>query len=146
MPSAACCPPVRARTRGCRSQRTEWSRDGDLVAFDTDLVGPFGYLTDVSHTYLCGIREPTAEQRDAYRSAYEFVQTSIPEFTEGRTFQELGGLLGSRFPERHRSLKYPFIAHGCGAADEYPASSSRIITSVPSWRSWSSASRPSWVW
>lgn len=95
--------------------------DGDLVAFDTDLVGPFGYLTDISRTYLCGDREPTAEQREVYRSAYDFVQTGIPEFTAGRTFRELGELLGPRLPEPYRNLKYPFLAHGCGAADEYPA-------------------------
>jgi Xaa-Pro dipeptidase len=95
--------------------------EGDVVAFDTDLVGPFGYLTDISRTYLCGDLPPTVEQRDAYRAAYEFVHTSIPEFRAGRSFRELGELLGPRLPERYRSLKYPYIAHGCGAADEYPA-------------------------
>lgn len=96
-------------------------QDGDLVAFDTDLVGPHGYLTDISRTYMCGGSAPTAEQRDAYRSAYEFVRSSIPEFRAGRSFRELGELLGARLPERYRHLRYPFIAHGCGAADEYPA-------------------------
>ncbi len=95
--------------------------NGDLVAFDTDLVGPFGYLTDISRTYFCGDGKPSAEQIDAYRSAYEYVQSSIPEFTAGRTFRELGELLGPRLPDRYRELKYPFIAHGCGAGDEYPA-------------------------
>ncbi len=96
-------------------------RDGDLVAFDTDLVGQFGYLTDISRTYLCGDAPATAEQREAYSAAYEFVQGSIPEFTAGRSFRELGELLGPRLPDKYRPLKYPFIAHGCGAADEYPA-------------------------
>ena len=27
---------------------------GDLVAFDTDLIGPAGYLADLSRTYLVG--------------------------------------------------------------------------------------------
>lgn len=96
-------------------------QNGDLIAFDTDLVGPFGYLTDISRTYFCGEADPTSEQRDAYRAAYGFVQQSIPEFTAGRSFRELGELLGPRLPREYRSLKYPFIAHGCGAADEYPA-------------------------
>lgn len=95
-------------------------QSGDLVAFDTDLVGPFGYLTDISRTYFCGDGDPTPEQRDAYKAAYEFVRTGIPEFTPGRTFRELGELLGPRLPEKYRAQKYPFIAHGCGAADEYP--------------------------
>jgi len=94
--------------------------DGDVVAFDTDLVGPFGYLTDISRTYLCGDRPPTAEQREVYQAAYEFVQESIPEFVAGRSFAELGEKLGNRIPERYRQQRYPFIAHGCGAVDEYP--------------------------
>jgi Xaa-Pro aminopeptidase len=94
--------------------------DGDLVAFDTDLVGPLGYLTDISRTYLCGDRAPTKAQRQVYRAAYTFVQESIPEFVAGRSFAELGELLGSRIPEQYRAQRYPFIAHGCGAADEYP--------------------------
>lgn len=95
--------------------------DGDLVAFDTDLVGPYGYLTDISRTYLCGDRPPTTEQREVYSAAYDFVHESIPEFVAGRSFEELGELLGPRIPERYRQQKYPFIAHGCGAVDEYPA-------------------------
>src|SRR5687768_7506676 len=47
--------------------------NGDLVAFDTDLVGPFGYLTDISRTHLCGDRRASGDQHDVYRAAYEFV-------------------------------------------------------------------------
>jgi Xaa-Pro dipeptidase len=94
--------------------------DGDVVAFDTDLVGPFGYLTDISRTYLCGDRRATREQRAVYQAAYEFVHESIPEFVAGRSFAELGEMLGNRIPERYRQQRYPFIAHGCGAVDEYP--------------------------
>ena len=94
--------------------------EGDLVAFDTDLVGPHGYLTDISRTYLCGERPPTDEQRAVYQAAHEFVHTSIPEFLPGRSFEELGRTLGPRIPEAYRQQRYPFIAHGCGAVDEYP--------------------------
>jgi Xaa-Pro dipeptidase len=95
-------------------------QNGDLVAFDTDLVGPFGYLTDISRTYLCGDRPATTEQREVYQAAYAFVHESIPEFVAGRSFAELGEMLGRRIPVRYRQQRYPFIAHGCGAADEYP--------------------------
>jgi Xaa-Pro dipeptidase len=33
---------------------------GDLVAFDTDLIGPAGYLADPSRTYLVGSTKPSA--------------------------------------------------------------------------------------
>lgn len=96
-------------------------RDGDPVAFDTDLVGPYGYMTDISRTYLCGDAEPSPELRDAYQAAHGFVHGAIPEFRAGRSFAELGDLLGPRLPTEYRALRYPFLAHGCGAADEYPA-------------------------
>lgn len=95
--------------------------NGDLVAFDTDLVGPFGYLTDISRTYLCGDRPATTEQRDVYQAACGFVRESIPEFVAGRSFADLGEALGNRIPKQFRQQRYPFIAHGCGAVDEYPA-------------------------
>lgn len=41
--------------------------DGDLVAFDTDMIGSFGYCADVSRTFHCGPSVPTPEQRDLYK-------------------------------------------------------------------------------
>ena len=40
---------------------------GDLVAFDTDLIGPYGFCADLSRTWLCGDGPPSDEQRDLYR-------------------------------------------------------------------------------
>ena len=94
---------------------------GDLVAFDTDLVTRDGFLIDVSRTYLCGEDVPTDEQRRLYQTAHEFLVTCIPEFRPGRSFRELGEALGRRLPSAFHELRYPFIAHGCGYADEYPA-------------------------
>src|SRR6202044_1900652 len=63
--------------------------DGDLVAFDTDLVGEDGYLSDVSRTYLCG-STPTDEQRRLYATAYEYVHGNLPDLRAGASFEELG--------------------------------------------------------
>ncbi len=94
--------------------------DGDLVAFDTDLVGARGYLTDVSRTYHCGDRRPTDEQRRLYQASYAFLQECLPELRPGVSFEELGHRLGPRLPSRYHELRYPFIAHGTGLVDEYP--------------------------
>lgn len=95
-------------------------RDGDLVAFDTDLVGEFGYLTDISRTYLCGDRPPSGEQRRLYQIAFEFLQNCLPEFRAGASFEELGRRLGPLLPEKFHPQRYPFVAHGTGMVDEYP--------------------------
>jgi Xaa-Pro dipeptidase len=94
--------------------------DGDLVAFDTDLVGDHGYLTDISRTYLCGDRRATDEQRRLYQTSYEFLRTCLPEFRAGASFDELGRRLGPKLPREFQPLRYPFIAHGTGLVDEYP--------------------------
>ncbi len=46
---------------------------GDLVAIDTDTIGPEGYVADFSRTFLCGDRASAAQQ-EAYRVAYDFVR------------------------------------------------------------------------
>ncbi len=94
--------------------------DGELVAFDTDLVGEHGYLTDISRTYLCGDRPPLPEQRRLYEASYAFLQECLPAFRVGASFAELGERLGPLLPEEYRAQRYPFIAHGTGLVDEYP--------------------------
>lgn len=95
-------------------------QNGDLVAFDTDLVGASGYLTDISRTYLCGDRRPSDEQRRLHETSYAFIQECLPYFRPGASFEELGRLLGHRLPPEYHALRYPFIAHGTGLVDEYP--------------------------
>ena len=41
-------------------------RSGELMGFDTDLVGSYGYCTDMSRTWLCGDEKPTDEQKEIY--------------------------------------------------------------------------------
>jgi Xaa-Pro aminopeptidase len=93
--------------------------DGDLVGFDTDLVGEDGYLCDISRTYLCGDK-PTDDQRRLYNVAYEYVHGNLPDMRAGASFEELGERLKQRLPAEFEALRYPFIAHGSGLADEYP--------------------------
>jgi len=68
-----------------------------------------------------GDRPPTDEQRRLYGIAYEFVYSAIPEFVPGASIRELGERLGSRLPDEFQTLRYPFVAHGSGLADEWPA-------------------------
>ena len=90
------------------------------MAFDTDLVGRHGYLTDVSRTYLCGDRPPSDEQRRLHQVSYDFLHSCLPAFRPGASFAELGHRLARLLPEEFRAQRYPFIAHGTGLVDEYP--------------------------
>jgi Xaa-Pro dipeptidase len=96
-------------------------QDGELVAFDTDLVGPRGYLTDISRTYLCGTAAPTKSQRRLYGIAYEYLQDALTYFRPGIAFSELESVLVPKIPSEYQARHYPNLAHGSGLADEYPA-------------------------
>ena len=61
---------------------------GDIVAFDTDLVGPYGYCCDISRTWVCDAR-PSDEQRRIYAEAYAQVQENKALLKPGATFREL---------------------------------------------------------
>ena len=92
---------------------------GELVAFDTDMVGPFGYFADVSRTWLCGDGKPSRAQRDIYRHAWEEIQHNISLIEPGIRFAELAAKI---YPRRAEFIKhrYPCFAHGAGMSDEYP--------------------------
>jgi Xaa-Pro aminopeptidase len=94
-------------------------RNGYLDAFDTDMAGPMGYFTDVSRTFLCGDRVPTAEQRALHSFAREFINGVIPLCRAGVTFSEIAERAPA-VPDRYRANRYPFIAHGIGMSDEWP--------------------------
>ena len=93
---------------------------GDLVAFDTDLIGPAGYLADLSRTYLVGSTTPTARQRRLYADAQAFLADIIAELKPGAALDEVGERLSRRLPAAYHAQRYPFIAHGSGLSDEYP--------------------------
>lgn len=95
-------------------------RAGELVAFDTDMIGPFGYCSDVSRTYFCGPGRPSDEQKDLYKRAHEEVHHNIDLMRPGASFRDItyGGF---RQPDRFRALRYPVLAHGVGMSDEWPA-------------------------
>ena len=62
---------------------------GELIAHDTDVVGPHGYYVDFSRTFLCGDGRPTAEQRTLHRLACEQIQHNMALIAPGRTFREI---------------------------------------------------------
>ena len=94
-------------------------RAGELVAFDTDLIGPFGYCSDVSRTWFCGPGKPSDEQKRLYTYAYEQVQTNIDEFRPGRTFRDIAAS-SWRIPNEFVARRYGSMTHGVGMADEWP--------------------------
>ena len=95
-------------------------QEGDMMAFDTDLVGTHGYCCDISRSWIVGDARPTDEQRTLYQIAYEHVMTNISLIKPGMTFTEMTAK-AHRLPEAYRPLRYGVLAHGVGLCDEYPS-------------------------
>lgn len=94
-------------------------QSGDLVAFDTDMVGPMGYFADISRTLHCGPDKPTKRQKQLYRLAYEEVQANLGLVRPGISFFEIQDQ-AFNVPEEYRQQAYPCIMHAVGLCDEYP--------------------------
>lgn len=94
--------------------------DGDLVAFDTDLVGPYGYCCDISRTWLAGTGRPTNEQHALYAMAMEQIAANMEILRPGRTFRDLSDSAASLTSECLPN-RYSVLFHGVGLCDEFPA-------------------------
>jgi len=94
--------------------------NGDIVAFDTDLIGVYGMCCDISRTWLCGDREPTAEQKRLYKAAHSQVMNNLALLKPGLTFREFTYSADLGAPE-FRAQRYSVMAHGVGLCDEYPS-------------------------
>jgi Xaa-Pro dipeptidase len=93
---------------------------GEIVNFDTDLVGPFGYLADISRAWTVGHTKPTDEQRKLYSLAHEQIQTNQTILKAGMSYREFSELAW-KIPEKYYANRYCVMAHGVGMADENPA-------------------------
>jgi Xaa-Pro aminopeptidase len=93
---------------------------GDLVAFDTDLIGPYGYCADISRTWLCGDGPATEAQPTLYRVAREQIAHNLAQIKAGVSFREFSERAFA-LPERYRANRYSTVVHGVGLCDEYPA-------------------------
>jgi len=96
---------------------------GDIVAYDTDLVGAYGMMVDVSRTWIAGdgrgaCGAPTAEQQHTYELAREQIDRNTELLTVGRSFHEL--TFDAWFPDPDHYRHYSCLFHGVGQCDEFP--------------------------
>lgn len=92
---------------------------GDLVSFDTDLIGPYGYCADISRSWLCGDK-PSDEQRRLYARAVEQIKHNTALLKPGVSFREVSEKAW-KIPDEFLANRYGSLIHGVGLADEYPS-------------------------
>jgi Xaa-Pro aminopeptidase len=102
---------------------------GDLVAFDTDAVGCYGYYSDFSRTFLAGDGRPSGTQRMLYGLAQDQIEHNLALLKPGLGFRELAGSAWP-IPAPYQKHRYLGVVHGCGMTGEYP-----IIAHAMDWDS-----------
>ena len=91
---------------------------GELVAFDTDMVGPYGYCADISRTFVEGNRF-NDEQKRLYSLSLEHIQHNEKLIKAGTSFREFAEK-SWKLPDNCYDNHYPCILHGIGLCDEWP--------------------------
>ena len=91
---------------------------GDLVAFDTDMIGTYGYCTDISRTFVEG-GKLNEEQKKLHALAYENIKYNEQLIKPGMTFKEFAEKAW-KLPDNCYDNHYPCQVHGIGLCDEWP--------------------------
>jgi Xaa-Pro aminopeptidase len=105
---------------------------GDVVAFDTDMVGPLGYVADISRSWICPGRPASDRHRRLYQIAEEQVRFNSALLRSGLGFREFAENAW-KVPDSYASQRYLGNIHGLGLVDEYP-----VIPFIEDFAAWGS--------
>jgi Xaa-Pro aminopeptidase len=95
-------------------------RQGDLLSFDTDLIGPYNYCADLSRSWTIGHVPMTDTQREYYAVALDQIAHNVGILKAGMTSREFNEK-SWRIPEKYQARRYSLAMHGVGLADEWPS-------------------------
>jgi Xaa-Pro aminopeptidase len=92
---------------------------GEMISFDTDMIGPYGYCADLSRSWTCGHVPMTPVQRGIYRLALDQIEHNTAILLAGLEFAEFNEK-SWRIPEVNQPFRYSLAIHGVGLVDEWP--------------------------
>ena len=91
---------------------------GEMVSFDTDMVGPYGYCADISRAFVEG-HNFNDEQKKLYLMAVEHIHHNSRLIKPGISFKEFTEN-SWKLPEEYYGNRYSCMVHGIGLCDEWP--------------------------
>ena len=94
-------------------------QNGEIVSFDTDMVGPYGYCADISRAFVCG-NIFNDEQKQLYLLAVEQINHNSRLIKNGTSFREFTDK-SWKMPQEYYGNRYSVMVHGIGLCDEWPA-------------------------
>jgi Xaa-Pro dipeptidase len=118
---------LETRLLTCGSRTNPWyqecsdnvCQEGELISFDTDMVGPYGYCADLSRGWTCGHTRMNKKQAELYNSAVEQIDHNLALIKPGTSFAEFNQK-SWRIPEKYIPYRYSLAVHGVGLVDEWP--------------------------
>ena len=93
--------------------------EGQMISFDTDQIGPYGYCADLSRSWTCGYTPMTSKQKVLYTAALEQIYHNLELVKPGVSYREFNDK-SWQIPDKYQPYRYSLAAHGVGMADEYP--------------------------
>jgi len=94
-------------------------QEGEIVSFDTDMVGPYGYCADISRTFVCG-NKFNDYQKKLYHTAVDQIDYNSRLIKAGVSFKEFTEKAWT-LPNKYYGNRYSVMLHGIGLCDEWPA-------------------------
>ncbi|MGY5811070.1 M24 family metallopeptidase [Rhizobium sp. LEGMi198b] len=94
-------------------------KSGEMISFDTDMIGPYGYCADLSRSWTCGHVAMKPKQRELYSAAREQIEHNLSLLKPGLSFLEFNER-SWRIPEKYIPYRYTLALHGTGMCDEWP--------------------------
>ena len=91
---------------------------GEIISFDTDMVGPYGYCADISRTFVEG-HKFNEDQKKLYQMAVEQINHNHRLIKSGTSFREFIEK-SWKLPEEYYGNRYSCMLHGIGLCDEWP--------------------------
>jgi len=93
-------------------------QSGEIVSFDTDMVGPYGYCADISRAFVEG-HKFNSEQKKLYLMGVEHINYNAELIKPGLSFKEFTEK-SWKLPEEYYGNRYSCMVHGIGLCDEWP--------------------------
>ena len=93
-------------------------QSGEIVSFDTDMVGPYGYCADISRAFVEG-NKFNDQQKKLYKMAVEHINHNSRLIKNGMSFKEFSEK-SWKLPEEYYGNRYSCMVHGIGLCDEWP--------------------------
>jgi Xaa-Pro aminopeptidase len=94
-------------------------QNNEIVAFDTDLIGAYGFCIDISRTWWIGDERPSNAMVSAFHHGLDHIRDHQARLKPGVSIKELV-FGGHKLDEQYWAQKYSCKMHGVGLCDEWP--------------------------